>query len=147
MAHGQQRTQEARTTDRTDPAVDDLDLYVREPAQNQLLSRVHEGMRVEDANGEDLGTVESILFGDPDAVTVSPIVLQDRIGLREAFLGGAEPHVPEPFFSHLLRLGFVKIDGRGWIDTDYYVTPDMIASVYDNTVRLKVPRDHVITEI
>ncbi len=53
----------------------------------------------------------------------------------------------EPFFSHLLRLGFVKIDGRGWIETDYYVTPDMIQSVSDDTVTLNVPKDRVITEI
>jgi hypothetical protein len=104
-------------------------------------------MRVVDANGEALGKVEFVQFGDPDAVTVSRLVLQDRIGLREAFLGGSEPHVPEPYFSHLLRLGYVKIDGRGWIDSDYYVTPDMIHAVSGNTVTLRVPKDRVLTEI
>jgi hypothetical protein len=124
-----------------------LDRYVRDPRETQLLSKVREGMRVIDANGEELGKVELVKMGDPEAVSVRPVAVQDCLGLREALGGGAEPHVPEPFFSHLLRLGFVKIDGRGWIDTDYYVTPDMIQSISGNTVSLKKTRDHVITEI
>jgi hypothetical protein len=131
----------------SDAAVADLDLYVDNPPETEVLSQVREGMRVVDVNGEELGKVESVQFGDPEGVTVSPIVLQDRIGLRAAFFDGPEPHVPEPFFSHLLRLGFAKIDGRGWIDTDYYVTPDMIQSVSGNTVKLKAPKERVITEI
>ena len=39
------------------------------------------------------------------------------------------------------------IDGPGWIDTDYYVTPDMVKSVFGDTVTLKVPKGRVITEI
>jgi hypothetical protein len=131
----------------TETALADFDLYVNNPPEVQILTHVHKGMRVVDENGEVLGKVEKVQFGDPEAVTVSPIVLQERLGLREAFLDGPEPHVPEPFFSHLLRLGFVKIDGRGWIDTDYYVTPDMIQSVSGDTVTLKVPKGRVITEI
>ena len=131
----------------TETPVADLDLYVHTPPETEVLSQVREGMRVVDVNGEELGKVESVQFGDPEAVTVSPIVLQDRIGLRATYVKGPEPHVPEPFLSHLLRLGFVKIDGRGWIDTDYYVTPDMIQSISGNTVSLKASRDQVITEI
>jgi hypothetical protein len=131
----------------TERPVSDLDLYIHTPPETEVLSQIREGMRVVDVNGEELGKVEAVQFGDPEAVTVSPIVLHDRIGLLAAVFDGPEPHVAEPFFSHLLRVGFVKIDGRGWIDTDYYVTPDMVKSVSGNTVMLKAPKDRVITEL
>ena len=135
------------TSAMTERPVSDLDLYIHTPPETEVLSQIREGMRVVDVNGEELGKVELVQFGDPEAASVSPIVLHDRIGLLSAIFGGPEPHVAEPFFSHLLRLGFVKIDGRGWIDTDYYVTPDMVKSVSGNTVTLKLPKDRVITEI
>ena len=147
MTHERHTDHGEGAIDRTEATVADLDPYLRDSPEVQIPVQVRKGMRVVDANGEALGKVEFVQFGDPDAVTVSPIVLQDRIGLREEYLDGAEPHVPEPFFSHLLRLGYVKIDGRGWIDTDYYVTPEMIQSVSGNTVTLKLPKDRVITEI
>ena len=132
---------------RSTSAVADLDHYLYDPPETRLLRLVREGMVVVDGNGEKIGKVEHVQMGDPEAVTVSPVVLQDRLGLREAFLDGAEPHVPEPFFSHLLRVGYAKIDGRGWIDTDYSVTPDMIQGVSDNIVSLKAVQDQIITEI
>jgi hypothetical protein len=147
MAQERRADRERETTSLMEAPPDDLDLYMREPPEIQLLGQIREGMRVVDANGEEVGKIEIIQMGDPDAVTVSPIVLQDRLGLREAFLRGTEPHVPEPFFSHLLRVGFVKIDGRGWIDTDYYVTPDMIQEVAGDTVKLNTAKDRIITEI
>lgn len=83
----------------TETALADLDIYINNPPEVQILAHVQMGMRVVDANGEALGRVEFVQFSDPEAVTVSEIVLQDRIGLREAFLDGVEPHVPEPFFK------------------------------------------------
>jgi hypothetical protein len=147
MAQEHRTGHEKEATSLMEPPPDDLTLYVHDSPETQRLSQIWPGMRVIDANGEEVGKVEFIQMGDPEAVTVSPIVLQDRLGLREAFLGGTEPHVPEPFFSHLLRVGFVKIDGRGWIDTDYYVTPDMIQEVSGDTVKLNTAKDRIITEI
>ena len=86
-------------------ALADLDLYINNPPEVQILAHVHKGMGVVHENGEALGKVERVQFGDPEAVTGSPSVIQERLGLREVFLDGPEPHVPEPFFSHLLRLG------------------------------------------
>jgi hypothetical protein len=99
MDHGEGRIGQTET------ALADLDLYINNPPEVQILTHVHKGMRVVDANGEVLGKVEKVQFGDPEAVTVSPIVLEERLGLREAFLDGPEPHVPEPFFSHLSTAG------------------------------------------
>lgn len=147
MAQQRRVDRSSETSSLMEPPPNDLDLYLHDAPETQRLSRVWPGMRVVDANGEEVGKVELVQMGDPEAVTVSPVVLQDRLGLREAFLGGTEPHLPEPFFSHLLRVGFVKIDGRGWLDTDYYVTPDMIQEVSGDTVKLNTTKDRIITEI
>ncbi len=60
----------------TEIALADLDLYINNPPEIQILAHVHKGMRVVDGNGEALGKVEKVQFGDPEAVTASPIVLQ-----------------------------------------------------------------------
>jgi Uncharacterized protein conserved in bacteria (DUF2171) len=57
-----------------------------------------------------------------------------------------EPDVPGPLRARLLRSGYVKVDGGFLIDTDRYVPADMVASVSDDTVRLKVPKDQLIKE-
>src|SRR5918993_1357572 len=67
----------------TEIALADLGLYINNPLEVQILTNVHKGMRVFDENGEALGKVEKVQFGDPEAVTVSPIVLQGRLGFRK----------------------------------------------------------------
>lgn len=117
-----------------------------EDAANQVINQVQEGMRVVDATGEELGNVEYIKMGDPGAATVSSATQTDP-GLIQALLGTGEPDVPEPLRSRLLRFGFVKIDGKGWIDTDRYVTADLIGRVSGDTVSLTVDKDHILTEM
>ncbi len=113
---------------------------------NQLINQVREGMRVLDASGEEIGSVEYVRMGDPTAVTVGAEAPSEGgflQGLAEAFGAGAEPAVPEPLRSRLLRAGFIKIDGKGWVDTDRYVMASMIASVASDTVRLNANRNEM----
>jgi len=115
-------------------------------AANQLIDQVREGMRVLDATGEEVGTVEYVSMGDPAAVTVGADAPPEGgflQGLAEAFGAGTEPAVPEPLRSRLLRAGFIKIDGKGWIDTDRYVMASMITSVASDTVRLNANRNEM----
>jgi hypothetical protein len=109
-------------------------------------------MHVVDANGREVGRVEYVQMGDPEAVTTEgqgepyrrwPVVLGDA--LADEF---DEPDVPEPLRSQLLRYGFVKIDGPGpeWFDTDLYVRADAIAEVSGDTVKLTVPKERLIKE-
>jgi hypothetical protein len=60
----------------------------------------------------------------------------------------AEPDVPEPLRSRLLRTGFVKIDGRGpgFLDTDRYAAADQIAYVGPDGLMLGVSKDQLPTE-
>lgn len=125
--------------------------------------QAREGMKVVDANGEELGKIEFVKMGDSAAATVDDrgdetaadaVVVAAPLGgagstagagivggLGGVFGGGAEPDIEEPMRSELLRDGFIKVDGKGWFDTDHYARADQIAAVTGDTVRLAVGRD------
>ncbi len=115
-------------------------------ASNELLERVREGMRVVDANGDDIGKVNEVRMGDAEAATVagqemdrSNTIVDDAAAAFGAREDG--PDVPDPFRSELMRDGYVKVDGKGWIDTDRYLRSADIADVVDDTVRLAVAKE------
>ena len=113
------------------------------------LEVVRVGIAVEDATGDDVGTVEYVKMGDRSAATARGSITPGdsdfvRIGLEA--LAGEEPDVPEPKRSQLLRYGFIKVDGSGLTDTDRYVRGDKVRDVVDETVRLKVRKDQLLAE-
>ena len=138
-------------------------------AQAGIIGMVRDKMKVVDANGEDLGKVEYIKLGDPQAATTAGQGLGAGTGTGagvlgaagsgtnavsdgaatpllggDSYLGDLEPNVDEPLRSELLRSGFIKIDGKGWIDTDRYVPADQIASVANDTVMLSVTKERLL---
>lgn len=105
------------------------------------------GMRVVDSADDEIGTVEYVKMGDPDAVTIQgqefpPRTLVDEIA--EAMVG-PEPDLPPSIAARLLRVGFLKVDGEG-LATDRYVAADEIADVTDDRVILKVTGDKLARE-
>ncbi|CAA9559278.1 MAG: hypothetical protein AVDCRST_MAG19-1669 [uncultured Thermomicrobiales bacterium] len=107
-----------------------------------IINAVRPGMRVVDASGEELGTVDDVKMGDPGAATVGADMLAEP-GL---FGADAEPDVPEPLRSRLLRFGYVRIDVKGWFDTDRYLTADLIGRVSGDAVILTVAKDRVLDD-
>lgn len=113
-----------------------------------LLAAVAEGMRVVDAAGDEIGKVDRLHMGDPDAVTVSPAeddaqrgtIFDDFAGLVFAEGSG----LPETLRGRLLREGFLHVDGKGWFDTDYFVLPEQVAAVGGGVVRLTVGKNDLI---
>jgi len=105
------------------------------------------GMRVVDANGDELGKVDAIKMGDPGAVTTQGEEYDDGdlIGdIGRAVFGGAP--LPETIRNNLLRVGYVFVDGKGWLfDTDYYVAANQIARVEGDTVQLSVAKEALPT--
>jgi hypothetical protein len=105
-------------------------------------------MVVIDRADERVGTVEYVQMGDPEAVTTkgedyqTPGLVRDVV--RDVF--GAEPDVPEPLRSQLLRYGFIKVDGPGLTDTDRYVRGDHVADVGGDAVRLSITKAQLIEE-
>jgi hypothetical protein len=114
------------------------------------IEMVREGMTVVDSAGEKVGKVQGLKMGDPDTATEAGNEVQDTgfLGdIAEAFVGDErEPDVPGPMRARLLRSGYIKIDHGFLIETDRYVSADMIASVSDDTVHLRVPKDQLVKE-
>lgn len=59
---------------------------------------------------------------------------------------GGEPNVDEPAWSRLSRVGFIKIDAKGWFASDRYAAADEVARVEGETVYLSVSKDQLISE-
>lgn len=117
-----------------------------DPPSTELLEHVREGMTVVDANGDDIGKVDEVRMGDPQAATVEGQAMgqADTIVDDAAAAFGARkdgPDVPDPFRSELMRDGYVRVDGKGWIDTDRYLRAADIADVEGDTVRLRVAKE------
>ena len=115
-----------------------------------LIELVRDGMTVVDVAGEEVGEVEYVQMGDPQAATTEGNE-QGEPGLlgnvaNAVFGDEREPDVPGPLRAQLLRYGFVKVDGPGLTDTDRYVRSDRIASVSGDTVTLSVSKDRLVTE-
>lgn len=115
-------------------------------ATSRSIAQVREGLTVVDAAGEELGKVDYVKLGDPGAATVGADAPVNPGFLGTLFAVEAEPAVAEPHRSRLLRFGFVKVDGKGWFDTDRYLRPSMIAAVVENTVRLRVRKNEILTD-
>jgi len=106
-------------------------------------------MAVVDSRGEQVGTVDLVRMGDPEASTAP----DDREPVAAGLVGqvldafaAAEPDVPEPLRSRLRRAGYLKVDGPGLTGSDRYVRADQIADVDGETVRLRVPKDRLAIE-
>jgi hypothetical protein len=114
--------------------------------EREPIGLVREGMKVYDAAGDEIGKVDFVKMGDPDAVTVSAATIPERNDLvdtiADVFRGPDD--LPQSIRERLLRNGFIHVDGKGWIDKDRYVAADAIAAVTGDVVRLSVTKDDLL---
>jgi hypothetical protein len=107
--------------------------------EEDTFAKVCKGMRVVDSSGDELGTVESVKMGDPGVVTEEgqDVDNENNRGLLgavvEVFQGD---RLPPQVTAQLLRTGFVKVDGKGLLASDFYVGVDGIDEVSGDVVRL-----------
>ena len=98
------------------------------------IEKVYEGMKVVDVNGEEVGKVEFVKLGDPEAITLrgeDPDLM---------------PDVPGPFAARMMLTGYLKVDRKGLFARDAYVSATEIDRVEDNTVHLKVSKDMLLSK-
>lgn len=140
----------------------------------ETLTNVQVGYRVVDGNGDEIGKVTDLKSGDSDAITgddasgsfggggAMPIAVPGGTGTGGSTGSGSgvgvpavvaaggdwggEPNVQEPAYSRLSRLGFIKIDAKGWFNSDLYAGADQIARVEGETVYLRGGKDDLISE-
>ncbi|MGW0504595.1 hypothetical protein [Micromonospora sp. NPDC003241] len=108
--------------------------------QQATVSRVTTGMRVVDAAGLDVGTVDLVQRGDPNAVTVQAPTADPGSSLDELIESAAteEPDVPADLAARLLRTGYLKVSTELVPTGAVYVLADQINTVVDGEVRLDV---------
>jgi hypothetical protein len=118
--------------------------------ESGVMSRVHEGMHVVDASGEDVGHVEMVRMGDPEAYTTEGNVERPRESplelVAEAIGAETEPDVPEPMRSRLIRSGYLKLDSKNLLEADRYVPGTLVRDVADDRVILSVRKDDLVKE-
>jgi hypothetical protein len=125
-------------------------VHIGSSMDTSAMARVQEGMRVIDAAGEDLGKVEYLQMGDPEAITTEgnehrPADLVGRV-MERALPEESEPDVPDPLRTELQRTGYLKIGGHGIGGRARYVSSEHVSAVSGDTVRLSVRKGDLARE-
>lgn len=127
-----------------------------EPYQNgNLLRQVHEGMKVYDREGKDVGTVDGIYISEvsPEAARrgLGPAVAenqnpnQPRSDVLQDFAKVFQSdQVPADLQRRLLDNGFVRVNSPGLFSADRYILPEQVDRVNNNKVVLNVIRQDLI---
>jgi hypothetical protein len=100
------------------------------------IEQVRENMPAIDAGGERIGKVSFVKMGDPEAVTAP-----------DEELDAGEPHVAGELRERLLRIGFIKIDRKGFLRPDAYAAADQIDRVEGDSVHLSVTDTGLLQEL
>ncbi|MEV4198590.1 hypothetical protein [Micromonospora globbae] len=114
---------------------------MRQQGDQQTISRITTGMPVIDADGIEVGTVDLVQRGDPNAVTVQAPSADPGSSLDELIESTAveEPDVPADLAARLLHGGYLKVTTELAATGAVYVPADWVAAVDDGRVRLEVP--------
>lgn len=121
---------------------------MRQQGDQQTISRITTGMPVIDVDGVEVGTVDLVQRGDPNAVTVQTPTADPGSSLDELIESTAvrEPDVPADLAARLMHGGYLKVStelaGTGAV----YVPADWIGTVTDGRVRLDVPAANLPAE-
>lgn len=131
---------------------------------HQAIEHVREDMTVIDVNGDNIGKVAAIKMGDPEAATVSaaeqephdtlvdqPLVAAPLTNTATGVL--AAPIAPvaardgeETIDVNLLRIGYIRVDAKGWFNRDLLVPADAITSVTADTVTISLAKNELSKE-
>ncbi|WP_433389188.1 hypothetical protein [Micromonospora sp. KLBMP9576] len=105
------------------------------------VSGITTGMRVIDVDGTEVGTVDLVQRGDPNAVTVQAPTADPGSSLDELIESTAaeEPDVPADLAARLLHSGYLKVSTDQARTGAVYVLAEQITAVTDGQVRLDVP--------
>ena len=119
----------------------------------QTLPRdVHTGMRVIDADNNEIGRIDDFKFSEneeePD-VTPADLDAADRerddslIGdIARAFV---PDDMPETLRERLLREGYIRLDTAGLFAADRYILPEQILGMDGDDLILNVSKDELMT--
>ncbi len=133
-----------------------------------VLTQVHEGMKVYDRDGKEVGKVEGVYLGEVneqvnergegaatarDSSTSGPggAPLPPAVPTSQSYVGTTIPPasdldidgLPDVVRKRLARLGFIRIGG-GLFGGTRFASPDQISNVEGDRVNLNVTKDELI---
>lgn len=123
-----------------------------DPRRDDLLAMVKEGMKVVDADGDDVGTVSYVQMAelnDQDNLASDDTVNVGLFDVTDSDVGGGDRSLidvvggDDDVTERMMRNGYVKIDAAGLFSGDKYVEPYQIAAVEGDTVRLAIDKDDI----
>jgi len=130
-----------------------MDLGMDQGLGSSMLQSIREGMEVYDIQGDKVGHVEYVQFGDEDVTTlgtdtqtaVDPALRRDD-SLMENIAEALTPDndLPEQLASQMIREGYIKI-GTGMLRSDRYALMSQVASVTAERVDLNAHKDALVT--
>lgn len=102
------------------------------------LEKVREGMKVLDADGNEVGTVAEVKMGDPEAITAEGQALGGGNAVTDSLVETFSQDLTgeQADDERLLRLGYVKVDPKGVLKKDRYIASDEIERVEAEAVHL-----------
>lgn len=120
--------------------------------QPNILRDIHQGMKVYDSRDHEIGKVEWVQIGadnpstpELEANSTEGMEEPERHGLLDDIANAFRTDdLPEEIRQRLLMQGFVRIDADGIFAADRYVTPEQIAGVSEDKLRLSVEKSELM---
>lgn len=116
-----------------------------------ILTEIHNGMEVYARDGQKVGKVTLVIFGqeNPSTLGVDTVGVDNRDpmggNIIEDIARAFNPNdVPEVVRARLLRRGFIRVD-PGLLASDRYIITDQIAGVKGDRVELNINKDELIS--
>lgn len=126
----------------------------------QPIEQVRAGMHVVDAEGAEIGTVEDVVMGDPEAETApgeptaagiafagptGTMPVAAPIGTLGGLVSGElSDDLPGVERARLLRAGYLRINLKGLFSGHRFAASDEIAEVAGDVVHLSVPSARLV---
>lgn len=114
---------------------------------DQIIDSLEENMFVYDADGNRVGDITFLHFGEGhDAASVSEVTMDDPTNsaltdtITDVF--GKDTQLPEELRKKLYRHGFARVDGA--LTKTYFFIPEQIARIEDDTVHLNVSKGELV---
>ncbi len=122
-----------------------------------VMSMIRTGMAVYDASGDKIGTVEDLYFGADADAPANDVSGAATTGMARTTRGGGllddllrgvfgKDDMPDTLRNRLLNEGFIQIEPGTLLGGDMFATPDQIAGVTTDGVKLNLNRKQLITE-
>lgn len=127
---------------------------MQEMGDRRVLNQIHEGMRVVDVNGDEVGKVRVVYLGGMSSEIIeaqgsqatSPAVnVSGNDTFIESIAEAFAPNtVPQELAERLLRNGYVLMDADGLFAADRFILPEQISGVRDGKVWISSSKDGLV---